>query len=210
MHLLFCCKFARPYTFNEDGTAHVEYVGETKKVGTLDTAIFDAITATLAESSLTELNGQENYLAGEANGSMYITYADESFLACGFSGEIPGEYRDGYAKMDALFAALTASMPEYVPQSTVMGDVEETLLKELNAIITGSGMKDPDSFTISPVVKDEYFAYMLGLSTDEGITDAAIVAPMMMTTACSMSIVKLEDGADRDAVCTTSLKTWIG
>lgn len=176
---------------NEDGTAHVEYVGDVKKIGNLDTDIFNGITAALAESGLDAMNGQENYLEGEANGSMYISYADETMLSCGFSGEIPQAYRDGYARMDAFFAALTASIPEYVPQPMVMGEVEETLLAELNAIITGSGMTNPDAFTISPVVKDEYFAYSLGLSSDEGIADAALVAPMMMTTAYSMAMVKL-------------------
>lgn len=186
---------------NEDGTAHVEYVGDVKKVGTLDAGIFDGITAVLAESGLAALNGQENYLEGEANGSMYISFADETMASCGFSGEIPDAYRDGYAKMDALFAQLTASIPEYVPQPTVMGEVEATLLNELMTIITGSGMRNSDAFSISPVVRDEYFAYALGLSSDAGIADAALCAPMMMTTAYSLAMVKLEEGADRDAVC---------
>ncbi len=186
---------------NEDGTAHVEYVGEVKKVGDLDVGIFDGITAALADSGLAELNGQDVWGEGEANGSMYITYADESYLACGFSGDVPQAYRDGYAKLDAFFAEATASLPEYVPQPLVMGEVNEVLLSELNTIITGSGMQNTDAYTISPVLKDESFAYTLGLSSDTGIADAALCAPMMMATAYSLAIVKLEEGADAEAVC---------
>ena len=186
---------------NDDGTAYIEYVGEVKKLGNLDVSILDAITAALSESGLTALNGQENYAEGEANGSMYIEMADGSMLVAGFNGEIPQQYRDGYAKMDAFFAQLTASIPEYVPQPMVLGEVEQTLLSELMGIISGSGMENPDAFTISSVAKDEYFAYTLGLSADTGIADAAQCAPMMMTTAYSLSVVKLEEGADAEAVC---------
>lgn len=186
---------------NEDGTAHVEYIGDVKKIGTMEADIFNGITAALADSGLDALNDQDLWGEGEANGSMYITYADESMLICNFGGEVPQAYRDGYAKMEAFFAQLTASMPEYVPQPMVMGDVEETLLAELTGIINGSGMSNPDAFTISPVVKDEYFAYSLGLSSDEGIADAALCAPMMMVTAYSMAIVKLEEGSNQDAIC---------
>lgn len=186
---------------NEDGTVHVEYVGDIRKIGDLEGDVFSSITAALQESGLTQLNGQENYADGEANASMYITYADESYLMAGFSGEIPQQYRDGYAKMDAFFAELTASIAEYVPQPMVMGEVSEPLLTELLAIINGSGIPAPDAFTISPVAKDEYFAYTLGLSADTGIADAAQCAPMMMTTAYSLSLVQLEEGADSDTVC---------
>ena len=186
---------------NEDGTVHVEYVGEVKKVGTMDANIFHGITAALAESGLAELNGQEVWSGGEANGSMYIVYADETFLTANFGGEIPQAYTDGYNKMDEFFRKLTASIPEYVPQPVVMGEVDETLLTELLAIINGSGMKDTDMFTIGSVAKDEYFAYTLGLSTDAGIASAASCAPMMMTTAYSLSIVTLEEGADAETIC---------
>lgn len=186
---------------NEDGTAHVEYVGEIKKIGNLDANIFHGLSAAVEESGLAELNGQDVYADGEANGSMYITYADESMLACGFGGEIPQAYRDAYAKMDAFFRELTAQIPEYVPQPQVLGDVEEGLLAELNAIINGSGIQNPDAFSICPVVKDEFFAFSLGLSSEKGIASAALCQGMMMTTAYSLAVVRLEEGADTDAIC---------
>ncbi len=187
---------------NEDGTVHIEYECDTKKVGTVDASTLHAITAVLAESGLSELNGQENYLEGEANGSMYITFDDESYLSAGFSGEIPQAYTDGYSQLEALFIQLTTSLPEYVPQPMVMGEVAEPLLTELLTILNGSGMANPDTFTIMPVLKeDEYFAYTLGLSADTGIAAAAQCAPMMMTTAYSLSVTELEEDADIDAVC---------
>ena len=184
---------------NEDGTIHIEYQGDYKKIGTLDASAMHAITAVLAESGLTELNGAEVWEEGDPNGSMYITFADESYLTCNYSGQVPQAYTDGYAKMDALFQALTASIDEYVPQPTVMGEVAEPLLTELLAIL--ADMPDSDSFTIMPVVKDEDLAFALGLSSGEGIAEAAQCAPMMMTTAYSLSMVRLEEGADPDAVC---------
>lgn len=186
---------------NEDGTAYVEYVGENKKIGTLDANIFHGITAAVEASGLAELNGQNVYADGEANGSMYITYADENMLTCDFGGEIPQAYRDAYAHMGAFFRELTAQMPEYVPQPQVLGEVEESILTELTSIIGGSGIQNPDAFSISPVVKDEFFAFSLGLSSEEGIASAALCQGMMMTTAYSLSVVRLEEGADADAVC---------
>ena len=38
---------------NEDGSAHVEYVGDVKKVGDLDANVFHGITAALESSGLT-------------------------------------------------------------------------------------------------------------------------------------------------------------
>ena len=186
---------------NEDGTAYVEYVGEIKKVGTLDANIIHGITAAVEASGLAELNEQNVYADGEANGSMYITYEDGAMLACGFGGEVPKAYRDAYAQMGAFFRELTAQMPEYVPQPQVLGEVEESILTELTAIIGGSGIQNPDAFSISPVVKDEFFAFSLGLSSEKGIASAALCQGMMMTTAYSLAVVRLEEGADTDAVC---------
>ena len=184
---------------NEDGTTHIEYQGDYKKIGTLDASAMHAITAVLAESGLTELNGAEVWEEGDPNGSMYITFADESYLTCNYSGQVPQAYTDGYAKLDALFQKLTASIDEYVPQPTVMGEVEEPLLSELLAIL--ADMPNSDSYTIMPVVQGEDLAFALGLSSGEGIAAAASCAPMMMTTAYSLAMVRLEEGADSDAVC---------
>ena len=186
---------------NGDGTVHVEYVGDVKKVAEMDPSIFHGITAALEASGLVELNGQDVWGDGEANGSMYIDFADGTCLTAGFSGEIPEAYTAGYAAMDAYFAELTADIAEYVPQPMVMGDVDAALLEEMTAILSGSGIANLDAFTISQVAKDESFTFMMGLSSDEGIATGVTCAPMMMTSAYSLAIVTLEEGTDAQAVC---------
>lgn len=186
----------------EDGTIHIEFISDVKKVCDMYANVIHGITAALEESGLAELNGQDVWAEGEANGSMYIELADGTCIAAGFGGEIPQAYTDGYAKLEAFFAMVTASVPEYVPQPLLMGAVDDTLYSELTAIVSASGIKDPDAYTISAVPMDEFFAYTLGLSSDEGITTAAQFVPMMMTTAYSLSIVQLDEvTTDPDAVC---------
>lgn len=191
---------------NQDGTAHVEYVGEVKKVGDLDANVFHGITAALENSGLAALNGQDVYSDGMANGSMFVEFADGTCISAGFGGEIPEGYSQGYAVMDAFFAQITAALPVYVPQPAIIGPVDPMLLDEVTAILEGSGLQNPDAFTISHVEKDEYFAYTLGLSGDQGIRSAVSFAPMMMTTAYSLVIVSLEDGVNRQDIANDFLQ----
>ena len=199
---------------NEDGTAYVEYVGDEKKVANLDANVFHGITAAFNASGLPELNGQDIYEEGEANGSMYVEYSDGTMVAVGFSGQVPEAYRKGFAAMDAFFLELMASVPVYVPQPVVMGEIEEDLLNAMMDILNNSGIQDLDTFTVSQAVKDEYFAFTLGLSSDKGIAAGVSCAPMMMTTAFSLVIVELEEGTDAQAVCqdfenTMDWRKWV-
>ena len=186
---------------NEDGTVHVEYVGEEKKVGELDALTLHGIAAAFEKSGLAALNGQDAYSDGEANGSMYVQFADETFAAAGFSGSIPEAYTQGYAAMDAYFKALVAELPVYVPQPMVMGDVDTFLLDTMNQILYGSGMEPLDAFSISQLALDDTFGFAAGLSCTEGIVNAVSCAPMMMTTAYSLVIVTLEDASQAESVC---------
>lgn len=186
--------------YNEDGSIHVEYVGEEKKVGTFDTNVMHGITEAFVQSGLPELHGQDVYEEGEANASMFVEMEDGAMYAVGFSGQIPQAFRDGYGKMDMFFAGLTAGLPVYVPQPQVMGEVEEVLLQPMLDILNNSNIARLDAFTISQVAKDEFFAFTVGLSSDEGIASAVSCAPMMMTDAYSLVIVKL-DGAKAEEVC---------
>ena len=186
---------------DEDGSIYVEYVGDVKKVGNLDASIMNDVTAAMAQTDLASLNGQDAWGEGEANGSIYVEYADGTMLSVGFSGEIPAAYTDGYAIMDACFATLTADLEVYVAQPMVMGEVDADLLAEMNAILSSSGIQNLDAFAISQVMKDEYFAYTVGLTSDAGIHSAANCAPMMMTTAYSLVIVTLEDGVAAADIC---------
>lgn len=186
---------------NEDGTAHVEYVGEVKKVGDLDANIFHGITAAFQESGLAKLDGQDVYTEGDANGSMYVEYADGGIAMAGFGGSIPAEYTQGYEVMDQFFAELTAVLPVYVPQPMVMGEVDEALLAESLEILNGSGIRELDAFTVMQIPVDEYFAYSAGLTSADGIASAVSVAPMMMTTAYSLVMVSLEEGVKSEDIC---------
>ena len=186
--------------FNEDGTVYVEYVGEVKKVGNFDANIMHGIAKAFADSGLQALNGQDVYDEGEAHGSMYVEMADDTMFAVGFGGKVPQAFQDGYAVMDQFFASATAHLPVYVPQPMVMGEVDQTLLDTALAILNTSEIEYLDAYTISEIANDEYFAYSAGLSSAEGIAKAVSCAPMMMTSAYSLVIVKL-DGAKAEDVC---------
>lgn len=186
--------------YNEDGSVHVEYVGDVKKVGTFDANVMHGITEAFLQCGLTALHGQDAYGEGEANASMYVEMEDTTMYAVGFSGKVPQAFQDGYEKLNQFFAALTENVPVYVPQPLVLGEVEEALLRPVFDILYNSGIQQLDAYTISQVVKDEYFTYTTGLSSEEGIASAVSCAPVMMTDAYSLVIVKL-DGAKADAVC---------
>ena len=186
---------------NEDGTFYVEYVGDEKKIGNLDASVHEAILTALEESGLAQLHGQDEYQEGEAVASMYISFADEQMLAAGFSGVIPEAYRTGYAVVEECFKELTKDLPVYIPQPIINGNIAEEDLAVMNEILNQFSLLHPDSYTISEVMKDEFFAQTLGLSSDAGIDRAITFAPMMMTSAYALNIVFLEEGADADAVC---------
>ncbi len=184
---------------NEDGTASVDYQGEVRKAGTVDAAIFETLAEELAKSGLVELNGAEEWAEGEANGSMFITYADDSFLSCSYGGNVPQAYIDGYNYMDGVVAQLLADLPEYTPEATVMGNVDADVLEEIKALIANTSMP-LDSLVISEAVMDDTFAFTTGLSTSEGIANGASCSSMMMTTAYSLVVVTVEDEANIGAV----------
>ena len=115
--------------YNEDGSVHVEYVGDVKKVGTFDANVMHGLAEAFLQSGLTELHGQDFYGEGEANASMYVEMEDSTMYAVGFSGAVPQAFKDGYEKLDRFFAELTAELSVYVPQPLVMGEVQEDLLR---------------------------------------------------------------------------------
>ena len=182
----------------ETNNVYVEYVGAERKIGYMGTEIFNGITAAFLESGLQAFDGQDIYDEGEANASMYVEFQDGGVAMVGFSGKIPEEFVQGYEVMDKFFQELTADLPVYVPQPMVFGEVEENLLNETMDILMGSGIEALDSFTVSLIEKDEYFAFTAGLTSAAGIVDAVSVAPMMMTTAYSLVIVRLGDAKAED------------
>lgn len=185
---------------NGDGTYSVDYTGDIRKVGTLDAEAMAQIDAALQTSGLIELNGQSDYQDGEACGSFSASYTNGSSYMADFSGVIPEAFANGFAAMDAVFQTLTADIPEYVPQPMVVGEIAEGDKAALDAILANVTLEVPDSFMITGVAKDEYFAASLGLSTDEGIASAVSFSAMMMTTPYSLNIVTIEEGNTVQAV----------
>ena len=188
---------------NEDGTAHIDYTGSIVKRGELDVSVLATITEALNASGLVELNGRSegDSTMSMASGSVYASLDDDSMVSADFYGEIPDEFLNGYAAMEACVEELTADMPEYVPVPMEMGEIAEADKAALDAILSGMELDAPaDSFAISGIAKDEFFAVSLGLSSDEGVASGLNFAPLMMSVAYGLNIVTVEDGADVNAV----------
>lgn len=199
---------------NDDGSAHIEYVGTEKKVGDLDAACLQGIADAFAQTGLAALARQDVYGEGEANGSMYVAFPDDTSFSVGYSGNIPDAYTQGYAAMDAYFQTLVADLPVYVPQPQVMGEVDPALLDTMNQILDSTGIANLDTFSISQLPLDDTFGFAAGLSGMDGITGAVSCAPMMMTTAYSLVIVTLEDAAKAESVAndfenTMDWRKWV-
>lgn len=182
------------------GNAYIEYEGDGKKIGTLEEAALHGITAALNATGLAALNGQSEYAEGEAMCSMYIEFADGTYLTADFSGAIPEEFISGYEAMDRYFLEITANMAEYVPQAQVMGEVNADVLAAMQDILNNSGMEGLDMLAISDIPLDEYFAFSAGLSSAEGIANGTTCSAMMMTTPYSLVIVTAEDANSIEAI----------
>lgn len=186
---------------NGDGTVYVEYVGDVKKIGAnMDAAVLERIAEAVVQSGLVKLNGRNEYVDAGPVGSAYVEYSDGTVIGVGFSGYIPQEYMDAYAQLDACFQAVTADLEVYVPTPVVMDGVDEEALAELLQILENTGIKELDMFSIGDVLKDDAFAYVMGLSSADGIAVGTSCSAMMMTTPYSMVIATLEEGADVQAV----------
>jgi hypothetical protein len=181
----------------DDGTASVDYQGEIRKSGTMDVSILADVATEFANSGLVALNGQEEWADGEASASMYVEYANGNTVIANFSGNIPQAFIDGYAFMDSAVSALIAEIPEYVPQAQVMGNVDATVLTEMQTIIGATSMP-LDTLVISEITKDDadVFSFSTGLSSSTGIANVANCSSMMLTTAFSLVVVTAEDAAN--------------
>ena len=185
---------------NNDGTIHIEYVGEYKKVGDFELSVEDKILAAIEASGLKTLNGVNNYLDGEANGSMYVSYKDGTYLGAGFSGNVPDEYKHGYAILDECFKEIVKDLPIYVPQPIVQGNIHPDDMEIIMSILDNANIEYIDSYVINEVPRDEYFAYQLGLSSDEGVLRGVSFGSVMITNAYSLSMVVLDEGTSVDKI----------
>ena len=185
---------------DENGETYVEYVGEFKKVGTLDASAIHGITAALESAGFKAFDGQNVYEDGLAAASMYVSYADESYMGAGFGGNIPLEFLESYTVLEEYFKNLTASLPVYVPQPLVDGEVDEAVLAEVLEIVAASGIENADAYIISNVIMDEYFGVSMGLENTDGVVSGTLLSAMMMTNPFSLAVAKLDASADADAI----------
>lgn len=183
-----------------NGGVYVEYVGDVKKVGTFEASALHGITAELENAGFKAFDGQNVYEDGMASASMYVSYADETYLGAGFGGTIPQEFLDSYAVLEEYFKKLTSALPVYVPQPLVDGNVDEDALNEIKQLMEGAGIENADAYIISEVPMDEYFTVMMGLEKADGIVSGTTLNAMMMTDPFSMAIAKLDSSADSAAV----------
>lgn len=186
---------------NEDGTAHIEYMGQVKKVGELDDQILYTLAGAMEKTGLAAFQGRSEYEEGEAGGYFYVSYADGTTIFADFTGTVPQEFADAYTAMEAVFQQLTADLPDYVPQASVVGEVDPALLAALQEILNNSGIPNQDGLMISPIAKDEFFPTAAGLTDKYGIRAAASCSAMMMTTPYALTVVELDENGTMSYVC---------
>ena len=186
---------------NDNGSATVEYTGQEKKIGPVPDSVLHNLTKAFDESGLLSFNGKMEYSDAEGFASMYVCYADGTVVAADYSGNVPEEFKKGFEKMEAHFRILTANIPLYVPTPVIASGVNSAVLEEMLQIMNNSGIEALDSFVISDVPMDEFFADLVGLSDSKGIKNGTSCSAMMMTTPYSLVIVTLENENSAGAVC---------
>ena len=186
---------------NDDTSATIEYTVDEKKLGLVPASVMHYLTKAFEESGLPALSGKMEYSDAEGLASMYVCYADGTVVAADISGSVPEEFMKGYQAMEACFRRLTANIPLYVPTPRIMGAVDALALEEMLQILNDSDIEALDSFAISDVPKDEFFASSLGLSDGEKILNGTACTAIMMTTPYSIVIVTVEDGGNISSVC---------
>lgn len=186
---------------NEDGTTYIEYIGEVRKLGVLDENVMDEINQAVLEAQLDTLNKTDEYNDGDRAGDMYLEYTNGDVVTFSFSGTEHDLYEEGYASLDELFNQLTKEMAEYVARPQVMGAVNSEILDEMMMIFDASGLTNLDGIMIDEIYLDESFAGVSGLDDMSCVSAAANGAPMMMSVAYSLVVVKVNENADIDKIC---------
>lgn len=186
----------------EEGDVSVEYSGAVRKVGSMDKAFVEALSAKFAASGLMELNGTEEY--GESLDSLSVTasFDDGSSISISYYGsEIPEAAVTAYNAVDAAMQELLADMPEYVPQPLVMGEIAEADRAAIDGILEHIELENPEAYAINGLPMDEYFASAVGLSDVTNVVSGVQFMSMMMGgEAYALNIVSVADGAS-EAVC---------
>ena len=183
---------------DEMGGLHVDYnVNGVRKVATLDLSLLAGLEAAVNVSGMMDLAGTEEYGEGTNSINFYASYTDWSSVSVSYFGvAAPEAFTTAYNALVAHIETLVADVEVYVPQATIMGEIDETILPEMQAVVNNAGISNIDMMAIQPIFIDESFTFAAGLSTSEGITAAANCQSMMMGGAVySMVIVKAADTA---------------
>lgn len=184
-----------------DGTIYVDMTtAELIKRGSMEPSVMDVISKGVATSGYDAL--EDFYEAeGEGYGSIMISFGDEGYFSTECYGSIPEEVVQVVDALIACFAEATESLPEYIPVPMEMGEIADSDKAALEAILAGLALPAPaDTYAINGIVKDEYFASSLGLSSDSGVASGLTFGPMMMGVAYSLNIVTLDSAADAETV----------
>ena len=184
------------------GGLYVEYANGIRKMTTMDLSMFQEIYNKLENSGLTALLGTSEYGDGMESASVSVIYSDWSTNSADYYGvTIPTEFITGFNNFAAYMEQLLADVEEYVPQAMVFGEVDAPILPEMQEVMNNSGIMNLDSLAIQGIMtEDEYFGYSAGLSSAEGLTAAAVCAPMMNANPFQLVIVSLEDEANAATV----------
>ena len=187
---------------NDMGGLSVEYANGIRKMTTLDISMLAEFETELEKSGLTALLGASEYGDGADSASFSMVYSDWSSKSADYYGvETPTEFITAFNAFAAYMETVLADVPEYVPQAMVMGEVDATILAELQNITNNSGILNLDSMGIMAIELDEYFGFTAGLTGADNITAAGICQNMMMGGAAyQIVIVTLADGTDASAV----------
>lgn len=185
---------------NDEGMAHVEYVGAEKKVGDFSLSILHNVAKAVDESGISALNGQSVYTDGNDYASAYVSYADGSYIGADYSGEVPEAFTTVYNSLDAFFQAITASLEVYVPRPVVTGDVNADALSAILDVLDKSGIPNLDGYYIVDVPKDEFFDMTVGLTDSRDVLSGTSCGAMMMTTPYSLIVLEVSKDADMDAI----------
>ncbi|MBE6928174.1 MAG: hypothetical protein E7467_06800 [Ruminococcaceae bacterium] len=202
-------------SYSADGNA-IDYInitpnGETcmvdftidgvKKTGELSASVVSELSVVLAGTKLPGLADTSEYADGMAFASAYIEYADGTFLTCDFSGEIHEDFTGAFTEIAIFVTDAAESLAVYVPELSVMGEVDPALLDEIKLVMEGSGVDPLDAYAVAPCEKGEFFADEIGMISDAGVAVAACCRAQNMSTAYSFSIVKLDGSQLVENVC---------
>ncbi len=171
------------------------------KRGTLDTAALVAIEAAFESSGLKNVPSSPEGVYTEDYASIYVSYADGTFVDTALYGDLPAEFVSGFDTMIACFQELTVHVPAYVAKPVESGDIADSDRAALDAILANLKLVgSADTYAINAFPKDEYFAMSMNLSSDAGVASGLQFTSMNMSTAYGLYIATLESGASANTV----------